>query len=63
MAMIASIVYQWLLQSSLNKVGHIRKSKQIAGCTEIARMSSKLLYNFQASQAMHGADDITTPHF
>ena len=41
-------------------VGHSRKSK---GCTESALLTSQLHKNYQASQAEHGADDVTTPHF
>ena len=38
--------------------------KQInEGFTEGALMTSQLCHYFQASQAVHGADDITTPHF
>ena len=34
-----------------------------AGCAEGAWMTSQLRHNFQASQAEHEADDITTLHF
>ena len=34
-----------------------------AGCAEDAFMTSQLHHNFQASQVMHGADDVITAHF
>ena len=38
--------------------------KQInEGFTEGALRTSQLCHNFQAIQAVHGADDITTPNF
>ena len=34
-----------------------------AGCSECSLMTSQLCHNFQTSQAVHGADDITTLYF
>ena len=50
-----------------NKADKIRldteeKVKNV-GCTKGALITSQLRHNFQASQAVHGADDITTPNF
>ena len=51
------------VQSQLNKVGHSQKSKQTQAAPKVPLMTSQLRHNFLASQAVHGADDVTTLHF
>ena len=50
-------------QSKLNKVEHSRKNKLIRLCTKGVFMTSQPRHFFQANQAVHGADDITTLPF
>ena len=56
-------VYTKVNRKEQNKVGHSRKSKQRQVAPKGATMTSQLHPYFQASQAVHGADDITTPCF
>ena len=50
--------------SKLTEQGWVLTKKVTkAGCTEVALMTSQLHHNLPASQAVHGADDITTLDF
>ena len=44
-------------------VGPARRKSANTGCTEGAWVTSQLRHNNQASQVLHGADDITTLNF
>ena len=58
-----AVLARWV-QSKVNRIRlGTRKKVTNAGFTERALMTSQLCHHFQASQAVHGADDITTLHF